>query len=100
MFLETIFIELDTYHILKLLSSEQVTIFKRKVGISVTKLKVHVQLVFFCYQCQRGKFHASLAEGSQKRMITLQLIGLGLMSEGKLAIIIFIPALLNQICDF
>ena len=44
---------LDTYHILKLLSSEQVTTFKRKLGILVTKHKIHLNVwVFFGHQYQ------------------------------------------------
>ena len=36
--------KLDTYHILKLLSSEHVTTFKRKLSKLVTKLKLQVNV--------------------------------------------------------
>ena len=72
--------KLATYHILKLLSSEHVTTFKRKLGILVTKLKLQVNV--FCHQYQWGEFHVLLVKGSQKSMTSHQLIRLDLMSEG------------------
>ena len=53
----TIFMKLDTHHILKLLSSEHVTTFKIKLGILVTKLKLQVNVCKFCHQYQWGEFH-------------------------------------------
>lgn len=85
----TIFMKLDTHHILKLLSSEHVTTFKRKLGILVTKLKLQVNVFKFCHQYQWGEFHVFLVKGSQKWMITVQLIRLDLMSEERLVIIYF-----------
>lgn len=74
MFLTTIFIKLDTYHILKLLSSEQVTTFKRKL-VSVTKQKL--QIMNFFSSVTEG-WISYLASGIppptwKKRMITVQL---------------------------
>ena len=50
----TIFMKLDTHHILKLLSSEHVTTFKRKLGILVTKLKLQVNVFKFCHLSTSG----------------------------------------------